>query len=278
MTDIAITNLTNATEATFGEGTGVFDKLMQTVTLHVTEEFTNGRIEGADYATVYLGSLQTVLAQAVDFLLKEQQAGKQADLIDSQIRESEEKIDLIAAQTAAEYEGINASKAKTTRDNLLNNKQVIKLQKEAILIERQTEKVIAEIQDQDYVTDFLRPEELAKITAETIGVTAKTTDQQFVTTNLRPEEVDLLQSRDAEQVAATTRNDNESTKKQALMDAQTLGFASDTKQKILKQMYDGFAVNLSIAGTGTAPESAKSIAIDDLAQEIITDVGSAVTI
>lgn len=271
MTDIAITNLTDATAETFGSGNGVFDKLMQTVTLHVTEEFSEGRIEGSDYATVYLGSLQTVLAQAVEFLLKEQQAGKQADLIDSQIRESEEKIDLIAAQTAAQYEQIAASQAKTSRDNLLNNKQVIKLQKEAVLIERQTEKVIAEIQDQDYVTDFLRPEELAKLLAETA-------DQEFVTANLRPEEVDLLQSRDAEQVAATIRNDNESTKKQALMDAQTLGFASDTKQKILKQMYDGFAVNLSIAGTGTAPESAKSIAIDDLAQEILTDVGTAVVI
>lgn len=278
MTDITIDHLTDATSDTFGAGTGVFDKLMQTVTLHVTEEFSEGRIAGSDYATVYLGSLQSVLAQAVDFLLKEQQAGKQADLIDSQIRESEEKIDLIAAQTAAEYEGINASKAKTTRDNLLNNKQVIKLQKEAVLIERQTEKVIAEIQDQDYVTDFLRPEELSKITAETIGVTAKTTDQTFVTTNLRPEEVDLLQSRDAEQVAATTRNDNESTKKQALMDAQTLGFQSDTKQKILKQMYDGFAVNLSIAGVGIQPEGSKGPAIDDLTQEILNDVVTSVII
>ena len=195
------------------------------------------------------GSLQTVMAQAVQFLLTEQKAGKEADLVDSQIRESEEKIDLLAAQTAEQYEKIAFSQAKTTRDNLLNQKQVIKLQKEAILIERQTEKAIAEI-----------------------------TDQVYVTTNLRPQEVSLLTARTVEQVAATARNDSESTQKVLLMVAQTLGFKSDTKQKILKQMMDGYAVNLSIAGVGNVPEANQDAAIDQLAQEILDDLESGVVI
>lgn len=325
MTDIQISDLTNSTSETFGEGTGAFDKLMQTVTLHIQEEYENGRVTGTDYATVYLGSFQTVLQQAVQFLLQEQEAGKRADLIDSQIRESEEKIDLIAAQTAKEYEAISASQARTVRENILNNKQVLKLQKETVLIERQIDKVTAETTDQLYITEFLRPQELAKITAETadqvyvtefirpkelekiIGeiavlasrdaeqiagtvrsdaesvakianMTAETDDQLYVTLNLRPEEVDLLESRDAEQLAATTRNDNESTQKIALMAAQTLGFASDTKQKLLKIMHDGYAVNLSIAGVGDVPEANQDTAIDALVNELLNDIGSTVVI
>ena len=268
MSDIQITDLTNTTESTFGSGTGIFDKLMQTVTLHVKQEYEDGRVSGSDYANVYLGSLQTVLQQSVQFLLQEQEAGKKADLIDSQILESEETIDLISAKTAGEYEGISSSQAKTVRDNLLNNKQVIKLQKEAILVERQVDKVTAETTDQTYITSFIRPQELLKVTADT-------DDQVFVTAFLRPEEVDLLQSRDAEQLAATTRTNNESTQKILLMVAQTEGFANDTKQKVLKQMYDGYAVNLSITGSGLVPLGSEKTAIDGLTDNILTSVGAA---
>jgi len=66
--------------------------------------------------------------------------------------------------------------------------------------------------------------------------------------------------------------------KKTLIEAQTLGFASDTKQKVLKQMLDGYAVTLSIAGTATAPDATKEPSIDALTGEILNDVGSAVVI
>lgn len=66
--------------------------------------------------------------------------------------------------------------------------------------------------------------------------------------------------------------------KKLLVDAQTLGFASDTKQKVLKQMMDGYAVTLSIAGTATAPDATKEPQIDALTGEILADVGSSVNI
>lgn len=59
-----------------------------------------------------------------------------------------------------------------------------------------------------------------------------------------------------------------------LIAAQTLGFASDTKQKILKQMLDGYAVTLSISGGTTPPDAIDEPAIDALVHEILTDVGS----
>jgi hypothetical protein len=62
--------------------------------------------------------------------------------------------------------------------------------------------------------------------------------------------------------------------KQDLVAAQTLGFASDTKQKILKQLLEGYAVTLSIAGTATVPNATTEPAIDNLVFEILNDVGS----
>ncbi len=59
-----------------------------------------------------------------------------------------------------------------------------------------------------------------------------------------------------------------------LIAAQALGFASDTKQKVLKQLFDGYAVTLSIAGTATVPDAATEGPIDALVHEILDDVGS----
>jgi len=61
------------------DGTGVFDELMKTVKLHVHDEWAEGRIKGADYATLYLGSIQAVLSQSVEFLLRR-------DLVAAQIK------------------------------------------------------------------------------------------------------------------------------------------------------------------------------------------------
>lgn len=58
------------------DGSGVFDKLMQTVKLHLQEEFAAQRITGHDYSTVYLGALSAVLQTSTQFLLNEQQANQ----------------------------------------------------------------------------------------------------------------------------------------------------------------------------------------------------------
>ncbi len=57
-------NLTNNTWT----GLGVFDKLMFAVNENIRGEYNQGRLQGSDYATVYLGSMQTVIAQSIQFL------------------------------------------------------------------------------------------------------------------------------------------------------------------------------------------------------------------
>ena len=81
---IEFDTLSNATTVGTGnstDGTGNFDNLMKVVTLHVEKQFTEGRITGTDYATVYLGALQSTLAQAVNFTLNMNKANEEANLL-----------------------------------------------------------------------------------------------------------------------------------------------------------------------------------------------------
>ena len=81
MADITFNDLSDTTESTISAKTGNFDELMKTVTLHLEEQFNAGRITGTDYATVYLGALQSILAQAVTFTLNMNKANKETDLL-----------------------------------------------------------------------------------------------------------------------------------------------------------------------------------------------------
>jgi len=52
-------------------GDGVFDDLMETITKHITAQYDAGKITGPEYATVYLGALQSVLAESVKYLMED---------------------------------------------------------------------------------------------------------------------------------------------------------------------------------------------------------------
>ena len=75
--DILLSSLTdgNIVEDADGEfvwaGTGVFDRLIAAVNSNVKIEYDNGRIAGQAYATVYLGAIQSVIAQSVEYTMQE---------------------------------------------------------------------------------------------------------------------------------------------------------------------------------------------------------------
>ena len=96
MSTILITDLTNATTVASGasNGTGIFDKLMNSTVLYLDDQYTTGRIKGTDYANVLLGSIQAVLQQSVHLLL-------QKDMIAAQI-EGVSNDNLVKAQQVLE--------------------------------------------------------------------------------------------------------------------------------------------------------------------------------
>lgn len=93
--DITLDSLTDTTIVTEGvaNGTGVFDRLMNTVNLYLNDQYNEGRLKGTDYANVLLGSIQTVLAQSVQYALQEQLLEAQVDDIRKGVtlKEAQEK-------------------------------------------------------------------------------------------------------------------------------------------------------------------------------------------
>lgn len=96
MTAIALEPITLAklTEASV-TGSGVFDVLMRSMKGHLEQEFTQGRIKGAEYATVYLGSLEAALNSAIAFLLQKDKNALDALLVEQQIELA--KVEVIKA-------------------------------------------------------------------------------------------------------------------------------------------------------------------------------------
>ena len=94
MADIVLDDLTTGSLT----GTGVFDKLMTSVSVQLTNEYDQGRIVSQDYSKVYLGAMEGVISQSIAFLLQEQVADKQADLIAAQIITEGLQGTLVSAQ------------------------------------------------------------------------------------------------------------------------------------------------------------------------------------
>ena len=274
MANIELSNLTDSTNV--DNGTGVFDKLIQSVEHHIESQYKAGRITGNDYSSVYLGSMQSVLSESVKFLLSEQQVEKEVDLLNEQIiseqkkneagglidlekKKNQEQIDLIIAQTASQYEGIDASRKDTNRKNLLNSKQVIKIGKESELLTTQNSELLLSGVVERALKD-----------AQRIATASGGIDN----TNKVNADVAYTNAREVEQIAATVRMDLESAKKVLLIEAQTLGFKVDGKQKLLKQMFEGFAIETTTNGAVTAPAPSlnSSASLEMVANSIFDDL------
>ena len=101
MADVNFNDITNAT--TIEDGTGYFDKLMNTINIQIDNQYQKGRLKGTDYATVYLGLVQSAMVEAFKFEL-------QKDAV-------EEGIALTKEQTSNEIDKrLNTAKQREVMD------------------------------------------------------------------------------------------------------------------------------------------------------------------
>ena len=295
MAEILISDITNKVDA--NPGTGIFDVLMNSTNEYLQDEYNEGRITGAEYAQVYIGAMDSVLRNAMEFALTKQEADKKAELLTVQISEANEKVEEVTSRIAKNYEDVKASQDKTLRENVLNNAVVVKVQEETDLLIAQEAEETAKtarlnLEAKNKIANLnhdiqIKAEQGFKLNEENgvptinykyyINGVDGTTD---TTTNLANVVGPVLGTSvvPGSGTSVVSLEKEILTSKDLLIEAQTLGFASDTKQKVLKQMLDGFAVEYSITGAGNIPETTKDAAIDQLAQEILTDVGTTVDI
>ena len=82
-------------------GTGVFDVIMKAANENIKIQNQTSRITGAEYAEVYLGTMQSAISEAMKFLLNKEQIIKDLELKQTQINTTEEERRLKSAQADA---------------------------------------------------------------------------------------------------------------------------------------------------------------------------------
>lgn len=80
------------------EEAGLYDELMRTSKSHLQEEYDASRITGVEYSTVYLGTMQSNLQAANQFLLQYQVTNAQLLLLQEQINQAKKQNELLELQ------------------------------------------------------------------------------------------------------------------------------------------------------------------------------------
>jgi hypothetical protein len=210
---------------------GLVDQLMATVAFHTQKEFSEQRITGADYAKVYLGALESVMANSTQYLLGTMLLEAQREKIAAEIK-------------LLELEG---EKLRYEIDYMYPA-QLIKLQQEGLLIESQirlsdakvleTEANIRKIEAEILMLEsqkLLIDAQIRKIDQEILFLQAKVN-----TENANVDDANI----DAGSIIG---------RQTALLKAQKLGFAGDLYIKQAKVHSDYAAVWMSVIEDENSP-------------------------
>ena len=124
------TNNTNPQEPKW-EGTGIFDVIIKAANENIKIQHKTSRITGAEYAEVYLGTMQTAISEAMKFVLQNDSLAKELELKQAQIAKINAERDLVNAQLAI----FGAQQAK---DLLVKDAQIAKINADKELTAAQT--------------------------------------------------------------------------------------------------------------------------------------------
>ena len=179
MADINVDDITNS------GGTGVFDKLMESINGQIETQYLSNRITGSDYATVYLGSLQAALSQSIQFAMQEelteaQIAGIEADnllkakqleiadveklakqyeldnLLPVQLEKANEEIDLLQTQDSEmQLDGVKKRLLMDQELETADLQQILLETEEEIKTAQKTEILAATVRNDTELTDKL---------------------------------------------------------------------------------------------------------------------------
>ena len=148
---LVITDLTLKTL----DGTGVLDQMLATMRVHLGEQFDKERIQGTEYAEVYLGAFQSTLAAAIQFLLARRKLGLDLKLQEAQI-----------SLTTAQEDQIRAEMQKIPYEIQALQKQLELADKQIAQADKQLELTEAQIQVQLKQLDLMA-EQLEQAKAQT---------------------------------------------------------------------------------------------------------------
>lgn len=250
---LAVTTAAYTTEVL--DGAGVFDSLMRTLKAHLKEEYSQSRIRGTEYATVYLGALNATMDKSLQFLLTRDKVKLEADVLELQATQ----MLLDGKRTALEIDLLEQQRNKAFLDGELVKAQVAKVYQDVCLGALQETKMQEEI---DLLQEqFLNAKEVTKNTKQerfVINATKCKLDAEFAVLVQQKQKVTaekelLVQKKTTEQAqtADTAAGGSVVGSQIALYTAQSAGFARDAEQKMTKMLLDTWNTRRATSATLT---------------------------
>ena len=212
-------------------GTGVFDVIMNSVRAQVYEEYSEGRIQGQEYATVYLGAVDNVLATSLSFLLQKGKIAEEERLIKVQGDIAAQEL----ARVTEETKLIAEQRTKIAYENeLLSAQKNVAIKQEAQIAEEIkliTEKIETEKQQEEVLK-----KQVCKLQAEynlIVAQSGKVTEEKaLIAQKIETEKA---------QIAANSVENSVIGRQKNLYLAQTNGYQRDAEQKAAKMMIDSWS-------------------------------------
>jgi len=233
MADIRLSDLTNGSIVQDADGdyvwagSGVFDDLMEAVNGNIKVEYDNGRIVGPDYATVYLGAIQSVIAQSVQYILQEQA--------------TEAQIDKMLSDTAI-------AEAQSDKDLLIKDEQITKLQEEIDLLGTQD----SELSLNGAKDRLVKDEQITKLQEE-IDLLG-TQDSELLLNGAADRLLKTAQTAtETDKLSTSAKNRDVMTTQEALYNRQRAGFDDNKYQKILETQMNAWGITFQDTDTPFIP-------------------------
>lgn len=250
MTDIVLADLSQTTI----EGSGVFDVLMRATKTHLEQEFSKNRIKGSEYATVYLGSVESVMRTSLDFLMQRQRVALEAELMAQQVLVA--KAEVLKANAQVQVALAEVDKTRLEVELLTLNKAKIP----AEIAHLQAQTLLVGQQKINLVTDELHKQAQILLTEQQTTNAAKEEAVLIAQECKLRAEFDLLMlQKDKSNAETSLLNQKVMTeraqvsavgvdgssvvgKQKALYEAQAIGFTRDAEQKAAKLLADTWNV------------------------------------
>ena len=213
-------------------GTGVFDSLMRSVNVHLSQEYEKNRFSGETYSSLYLGAMNAVLQHSIQYALTKETSDGQAALLVEQAAKTEVETLLVTQQLqnlATEQLNLVKQGAILDKQNLVLDEQITKGVQDTALVTQQILNLAAEKSNINVTGLKISAETQYLSTQQTKTASDKTlVDQQTANLvleasniplqgNLVNKQIDKL----SEDVIASTAQRVQLTKQGLLVDSQT---------------------------------------------------------
>ena len=141
-------------------GTGVFDVIMKAANENIKIQNQTSRITGAEYAEVYLGTMQSAIAEAMKFLLNKEQIIKDLELKQAQIESTEsdtlikqeqntKDLEVKTQQILSMQNDDSIKSAQSTKDLEVKQAQIGKIEDDKVTSAKQREQIAKDLEVKD---------------------------------------------------------------------------------------------------------------------------------